>query len=165
MSLISGRKLKTKTPWDPGMVHWSQSIAKLHVRYSHLHSVKEKRKKRGERRLKRIFKPSQKRLNLIGCLLSQKFDKTLMHHLTLNGFSKAVIGLNIPMWEERQKLLIEKVLLPNSHLYTYIWPCSCRAWTEHLLSPLQPIKVKSWNLMCLNNRSYKRKSKCVPNTS
>jgi len=59
-------------------------------------SLRQGEKKRREIRLKGISKPFQKRLMLIGCLLSQKFDKTLLHHLTLNGFAKAVIGLNIP---------------------------------------------------------------------
>lgn len=142
MSLISGRKLKTKIPWEPGMVHWSQSIGKLCVRYSHLHSVQGE--KRRERRLKRISKPSQKRLMLISCLLSQKFDKTLLHHLTLNGFAEAVIGLNIPHERRHRRCWLRKcLLLPNSQFYTYVWPCSGRAQTDHLLSALQPIKVKS----------------------
>lgn len=52
--------------------------------------------------LKGFPKPSQKRLKLIGCSLSQEFDKTLLHHLTFNGFAKSVIGLNILSWEETQ---------------------------------------------------------------
>lgn len=102
---------------------------------------------------------------LIGCLLSQKFDKTLLHHLTLNGFAEAVIGLNIPHERRHRRCWLRKcLLLPNSQFYTYVWPCSGRAQTEHLLSALKPIKVKSWNLMCLKNRSYK-KSRCVPKTN
>lgn len=120
--------------------------------------------KRRERRLKRISKPFQKRLMLFGCLLSQKFDKILLHHLTLNGFAKAAIGLNIPS-ETRQSWLRKCLLLPNRYFCTYIWPCSGRSQTEHLQSALQAIKVKSWNLMCPKHRSYKIKSRCVPKTN
>lgn len=95
VSLISGRKLKTKTP---GMIlAWSTGPrASLSCTSDTLTFTlsRRKKKKRGERRPKRIYKPSQKRLKLIVCLLSQKFDKTLLHHLTLNGF---MIGLNIPL--------------------------------------------------------------------